>query len=99
MRRSLLFATLYELSIIFRKESLINAKKVLNFTESLINEKKVIMSLTAFQTCSCIQLINLRTRCSMNDKNATKIKQLVQNNLLKMQETHYNLDRIKYHLD
>ena len=34
--------------IAFRKESFINAKKVLNFIQSLTNEKKVIKSLTAF---------------------------------------------------
>ena len=44
MRKSLIFATLYEVSIIFGKDRLINAKKVmqsLNFMQSLLNEKKV----------------------------------------------------------
>ena len=40
MRKSLVFATLYKVSIIFGKESFINAKKVLNFIQSLTNEKK-----------------------------------------------------------
>ena len=42
MRKSLVIETLYEVSIAFRKESFINAKKVLNFIQSLTNEKKVI---------------------------------------------------------
>ena len=50
MRKSLIIETLYEVSIVFRKESFINAKKVLNFIQSLTNEKKVIKSLTAFDT-------------------------------------------------
>ena len=44
MRKSLIFATLYEVSIIFGKDRFINAKKVmqsLNFMQSLLNEKKV----------------------------------------------------------
>ena len=50
MRIKVLFIieTLYEVSIVFRKESFINAKKVLNFIQSLTNEKKGIKSLTAF---------------------------------------------------
>ena len=40
MRKSLIFATLYKVSIIFGKESFINAKKVLNFIQSFTNEKK-----------------------------------------------------------
>ena len=39
-------------SIVFRKESFINAKKVLNFIQSLTNEKKVINPLTAFHILS-----------------------------------------------
>ena len=42
MRKSLIIETLYEVSLVFRKESFINAKKVLNFIQSLTNEKKVI---------------------------------------------------------
>ena len=42
MRKSLIIETLYEVSIVFRKESFINAKKVLNLIQSLTNEKKVI---------------------------------------------------------
>ena len=44
MRKSLIFATLYEVSIILGKDRFINAKKVmqsLNFMQSLLNEKKV----------------------------------------------------------
>ena len=48
MLNSLIFATLYEVSIIFGKESFINAEKVLYFIQSLINEKKVTKSVTAF---------------------------------------------------
>ena len=40
MRKSLIIQTLYELSIVFRKESFINAKKRLNFLQSHTNEKK-----------------------------------------------------------
>ena len=47
MRDSLIF-TIYEESIIFEKESFMNAEKVLYFVQSLINEKKVIKSVTAF---------------------------------------------------
>ena len=39
---------LCEVSIIFEKESFINAEKVLNFIQSLVNENKVVKSLTAF---------------------------------------------------
>ena len=46
MRKSLIIETLYEVSTVFRKESFINAKKVLNLILSLTNEKKVIKSLT-----------------------------------------------------
>ena len=42
MRKSLIIETLYEVSIVFRKESFLNAKKVLNFIQSLTNKKKVI---------------------------------------------------------
>ena len=42
MRKSLITETCYEVSIVFRKESYINAKKVLSFIQSLTNEKKVI---------------------------------------------------------
>ena len=38
MRKSLIFATLNEVSIIFGKESFVNAKKVVNFIQSFINE-------------------------------------------------------------
>ena len=48
MRKSLIIETLYEVSIVFRKESFINAKKVLNFIQSLTNEKKVTKPLTVF---------------------------------------------------
>ena len=40
-RKSLIFAKLYEVSIIFGKESFINGK-VLNFIQSLIDKNKVI---------------------------------------------------------
>ena len=50
MRKSLIIETLYKLSIVFRKESFINAKKRLNFLQSHTNEKKVIKSLTVFHT-------------------------------------------------
>ena len=43
MRKSLIIETLYEVSIVCRKETFINAKKVFNFIQSLINGKKVIM--------------------------------------------------------
>ena len=49
MRKSLIFALLFEVSIFFEKESFINAKKVLNFIQNLINEKKVAKFLTAFR--------------------------------------------------
>ena len=52
MRKSLIIETLYEVSIVFRKESFINAKKVLNFIQSLTNEKKVMKPLMAFHTLS-----------------------------------------------
>ena len=45
MCKSFVFATLWEISIIFEKESFINAKKVLSFIQSFINEKKVIKPL------------------------------------------------------
>ena len=48
MRKGLIIETLCEVSIVFRKESFVNAKEVLNFIQSLTNEKKVIKSLTAF---------------------------------------------------
>ena len=48
MRESLIFAKLNEVSIIFEKESFINAKIVLNFIQSLTNKKKVIKFLTAY---------------------------------------------------
>ena len=47
MHKSLIIEALYEVSIVFRKESFINAKKVFNFIQSLVNGKKVIKSLTA----------------------------------------------------
>ena len=37
-----------KVSIIFEKESFLNAKKVLNFMQSLTNEKRVINSEKAF---------------------------------------------------
>ena len=52
MSEGLVIETLYEVSIVFRKESFINAKKVLNFIQSLTNEKKVIKSLTALHSMS-----------------------------------------------
>ena len=45
--KSFIPATLYEVSIIFVKESFTSSKKVLNFIESLINEKEAIKFLTA----------------------------------------------------
>ena len=50
MRKSLITETCYEVSIVFRKESYIHAKKVLNFIQSLRNEKTVTKSLTAFHS-------------------------------------------------
>ena len=50
MHKSLVIETYVIQSIVFKKESFINAKKVLNFIQSLTNEKKVIKSLTAFHT-------------------------------------------------
>ena len=50
MCKSLIIETLYEVSIVFRKESFMNAKKILNFIQSLTNEKKVIKALTVFHT-------------------------------------------------
>ena len=47
-RKSLIFSTLCEVSIIFGRESFIDAKNVLNFIVSLINGKKVIKLLTEF---------------------------------------------------
>ena len=41
MCKSLIIEALYEVSIVFRKESFINAKKVLYFIQRLTNEKKV----------------------------------------------------------
>ena len=52
MCKSLIIKALYEVSIVFRKEIFINAKKVLNLIQSLTNEKKVIKPLTAFHTLS-----------------------------------------------
>ena len=54
-------------SIVFKKESFINAKKVLNFIQSLTNEKKVIKSLTAFHTvifpvCYSLKITNWNER-------------------------------------
>ena len=51
MRESLIFATLNGVSIIFEKESFVNAKKVLNLIQSLTNEKKEMKSLTAYHKC------------------------------------------------
>ena len=48
MRESLIFATLNKESIIFEKESFINAKKILNSVQKLTNGKKVIKSLPVF---------------------------------------------------
>ena len=42
MCKRLMFATLHVVSIVFRKESFTNAKKVSNFIQGLKNEKKVI---------------------------------------------------------
>ena len=52
MHKSLTFMILFEVSIIFGKESFISTKKVSNFIQSLINKKKVINSLTQFITNS-----------------------------------------------
>ena len=54
MRKGLIFATLYELTIIFEKESFIDAKKVLNFIQNLVNEKKVRKSLTGLHIYLCV---------------------------------------------
>ena len=56
MRKSLIIETLYEVSIVFRKESFINAKKSLNFIQSLTNEKKGMKSLTAFRMRQALTL-------------------------------------------
>ena len=40
MRKSLITETCYEVSIVFRKESYINAKKVLNFIQVLQMKRK-----------------------------------------------------------
>ena len=48
MRKSHIIETSCEVIIVFRKESFINSKKVINFIQILTNEKKVIKSLTAF---------------------------------------------------
>ena len=56
MRKSLIIETLYEVSIVFRKESFINAKKLLNFIQSLTNEKKGMKSLTAFRMRQALTL-------------------------------------------
>ena len=48
MIESGIIETCWEVSIAFRKERFINAKKVLNFIQSLTNEQKVIKYLTAF---------------------------------------------------
>ena len=61
MRKGLIIETLCEVSIVFRKESFVNAKKVLNFKQSLTNKKKVIKSLTAFHI-NLVFLIGLKTR-------------------------------------
>ena len=67
MRKSLIIETLYEVSIVFRKESFINAKKVLNFIQSLTNEKKVIKFLAPFHRIhTYIQNTSLQT--TMNHK-------------------------------
>ena len=42
MCNSLIIETLYEVSIVFRKERFMNAKKVLNFIKSLTNEENII---------------------------------------------------------
>lgn len=49
MHESLIFLTLFEITIIFGKQSFINAKKIFNFIKRLVNEQKVIKSLKAFQ--------------------------------------------------
>ena len=58
MRIKVLFIieTLYEVSIVFEKESFINAKKLLNFIQSLTNEKKGMKSLTAFRMRQALTL-------------------------------------------
>ena len=40
MRKSLIIETLYEVSIVFAKESFINAKKVLNYIQVLQMKRK-----------------------------------------------------------
>ena len=71
MRKILIFATLYKVIVVFRKESFINLKKVLTFIQSLINEKKVIKSLTPFHTISCFGdiIITIVTRMKMRHTN------------------------------
>ena len=61
MHKSLIIETSYKVSIVFRKEIFINAKKVLNFIQSLTNERKVIKSLTASHICVffCVMFLNI----------------------------------------
>ena len=40
MRKSFMIETLYEVSIVFRKESFVNTKKVLNFIQILQMKRK-----------------------------------------------------------
>ena len=71
MRKILIFATLYKVIVVFRKESFINVKKVLTFIQSLINEKKVIKSLMPFHTISGFGdiIITIVTRMKMRHTN------------------------------
>ena len=65
MRKSPIIETLYKVSIVFRKESFINAKKVLNFIQSFTNEKKVINSNGVPYVC--VKLICFKQIKRMND--------------------------------
>ena len=67
MHKSLIIETYVIQSIVFKKESFINAKKVLNFKQSLTNEKKVIKSLRPFHTvtfpvCYSLKITNWNER-------------------------------------
>ena len=56
MRKSLIFANLifalksYTEKVLFLKQKVVNAKKVLNFIHSLINQNKVTRPLTTFHS-------------------------------------------------
>ena len=57
MRRSLMIETLYEVSIVFRKEKFHKCRESIKLYTNLANEKKGIKSLTAFHTRDTLDLL------------------------------------------